>query len=78
MKLSLLPPVGPHWTVGTGKGLLSPEMLRLDHTPECEVLLIRKAQPDAALTDIESEFKSLAIPFVDEAVAPARQLPYRG
>ena len=42
------------------------------------VLLIRKAQPDAALADIESNFESLSVPFVDEAVAAARQLAHRG
>ena len=51
---------------------------QLQHTSECQVLLIRETHPDAASSDLEVEFKGLAIPLVNQAVATPGQFPQRG
>lgn len=37
-----------------------------------------RGSQDADLTDIEAEFETIAIPFVNQAVATLGQLTYRG
>ncbi len=50
------------------------EKWRLENTAEGQILFVRKPEPDAAPADLEVNFKPVAIPVVDQSVAPLGHL----
>ena len=46
----------------------------LENTAEGQILFVRKPEPDAAPADLEVNFKPVAIPVVDQSVAPLGHL----
>jgi len=42
----------------------------LENTSECPVLVIAEPEPDTAFTDLQTKFKPVAIPVVDQTIAP--------
>ena len=53
-------------------------MSALQHASERTVLVVAEPQPDTASPDLQTQFKSVAIPLVDQTVATSDQFAHFG